>query len=625
MGNFSRDTFDKLKHYVGVRLQQGVPIVDADWNELEDIRKYELQAFLKWYVGNGIPKGNDGFHILPAMGSDNDFVIKGGDGTPEGAGRCLVEGWDVINEKDLNYKDQRLFNDPLPALTTPTGDRTDTVYLDLWEREVGAAEDFEHLVNPIIGIETCVRRKREWVVRVAEGASAPPEETPEGHVFYVLAHLNRPQNAAAIADIVDRRLIELTVISQHDIDQIVKDAYGTAYTLDHDGRPNLKVSLRDAINALLRGGLPSTPEQSLTTGTTYREKPLAITDNQGTIWVFWTEGIENRDIWCKGYYPNKNQWGNNRQLTTDPTRDLNPFVLQSRQGEIWLFWRSGRTGEKGSRSIWYNLYNPTTGTWGSDSQLTTTGSQDYDFFPYALEDRQGNIWVFWQRTEQTQANIWRKKYDRGASTWKDEERLTDAPAPDLKPVAAEDGAGTIWVFWSSNRGTSSDIYYRRYLNQSWESQDSQLSPSGNRDKPFVLWDKDGSLWLFWHSLRDQSQNYDIMYNKTSLTNLNVWEQERPLTSDPSSDINPFAFQDSSGDVWVFWQSQRGGGNSDIWYRRYNKVGGWGQELALTTNPLNDKDVFALQDSVGDIGVFWLREQQQRDYIDIWFKRLIPAI
>jgi hypothetical protein len=37
MGNFSRDTFDKLKHYVGVRLQQGVPIVDADWNELEDI------------------------------------------------------------------------------------------------------------------------------------------------------------------------------------------------------------------------------------------------------------------------------------------------------------------------------------------------------------------------------------------------------------------------------------------------------------------------------------------------------------------------------------------------------------------------------------------------------------
>ena len=60
MGNFSRDTFNKLKHYVGVRLQQGVPLVDADWNEGEDIRKHELQNFLKWFVGDGIIQGNPG-------------------------------------------------------------------------------------------------------------------------------------------------------------------------------------------------------------------------------------------------------------------------------------------------------------------------------------------------------------------------------------------------------------------------------------------------------------------------------------------------------------------------------------------------------------------------------------
>ena len=34
MGNFSRNTFDPVKDYVAVRLQQGVPILDADWNEL---------------------------------------------------------------------------------------------------------------------------------------------------------------------------------------------------------------------------------------------------------------------------------------------------------------------------------------------------------------------------------------------------------------------------------------------------------------------------------------------------------------------------------------------------------------------------------------------------------------
>src|SRR3954469_23422188 len=75
MGSFSRDTFNRLKHYVGVRLQQGVPLIDADWNELEDIRKFELQAFLKWFVGDGVPAGNDGFRITALAGGGLGTVV----------------------------------------------------------------------------------------------------------------------------------------------------------------------------------------------------------------------------------------------------------------------------------------------------------------------------------------------------------------------------------------------------------------------------------------------------------------------------------------------------------------------------------------------------------------------
>ena len=186
MGNFSRNTFDKLKHYVGVRLQQGVPLVDADWNELEDIRKYELQAFLKWFIGNGVPAGNDGFRInaIPGTGGANDFQIIGGDGTPAGAGRVLVEGWDAVIESSLKYSAQPLFNNlilasklgvpVIPLLTTPTANRTDLAYLDIWEREVDAEED-TNLVNPNIGLETSVRTKREWAVRVRLSVSVVPQ------------------------------------------------------------------------------------------------------------------------------------------------------------------------------------------------------------------------------------------------------------------------------------------------------------------------------------------------------------------------------------------------------------------------------------------------------------------
>jgi hypothetical protein len=210
MGNFSRDTFDPQKHYASVRLQQGVPLVDADWNEMEDIRRHELRDALRVIAGSGVVLGADGFRVSAigtSVGKPNDFAI--------GAGTCLVDGWTATNPLVVAYSAQPLFQDAalaaawgvaaLPALTTPAAARTDTVYLDVWEREVGEAEDPE-LVNGLIGIETSVRIRREWAVRVAEGAAATPA-APAGHAHFELARLVRGAGQAAIsaAAITDRR------------------------------------------------------------------------------------------------------------------------------------------------------------------------------------------------------------------------------------------------------------------------------------------------------------------------------------------------------------------------------------------------------------------------------------
>ena len=80
MATITPSTFNPLLGYVNVRLQQGVPIVDADWNENDDVRKFELRAFLKWYVGDGIPEGNDGFRVVGGL--SNDFTLAVGAPTP---------------------------------------------------------------------------------------------------------------------------------------------------------------------------------------------------------------------------------------------------------------------------------------------------------------------------------------------------------------------------------------------------------------------------------------------------------------------------------------------------------------------------------------------------------------
>ena len=60
MASITTSTFDPLRRFVNVRLQQGVPIMDSDSNELDDVRKVELgdpQVVRR----RRVPAGNDGF------------------------------------------------------------------------------------------------------------------------------------------------------------------------------------------------------------------------------------------------------------------------------------------------------------------------------------------------------------------------------------------------------------------------------------------------------------------------------------------------------------------------------------------------------------------------------------
>jgi hypothetical protein len=208
MGNFSRDTFDPAKAYIGVRLQQGVPVLDADWNELNDVIRQELYDTFSLTFTDGIQPGGFDLEVL-GRPEPNDFYIL--------AGAALVQGRPIRVRENVRYSTQP-WTDPkraardgvaiIPALTTPTGaagapPRTDIVYLDIWEREIGTSED-ANLINPAIGIETCVRIKREAAVRVAEGTAQLPTALG-GHVFLPLALLRRPIGQALIVNVESLR------------------------------------------------------------------------------------------------------------------------------------------------------------------------------------------------------------------------------------------------------------------------------------------------------------------------------------------------------------------------------------------------------------------------------------
>jgi hypothetical protein len=186
------DTFDPAKSYIGVRLQQGVPLLDRDWNELEDIRRHVERTLREHYVGEGVPDG-DGFAVrAPSFPAPDDVVI--------GAGHCSVAGYDVWSSAaDV------LFSAQGDGVTLPPAlpDATDvlTLYLEPDVVRVDSADDPE-LGNPQdINLETCVRDRLVWSVRAVRQPGVPPAGS------YVLAEITRPAGTEQITDdmVADRR------------------------------------------------------------------------------------------------------------------------------------------------------------------------------------------------------------------------------------------------------------------------------------------------------------------------------------------------------------------------------------------------------------------------------------
>lgn len=252
MGVITSNNFDPTRGYIGVRLQQGVPIVDRDWNEMEDIRKFELRAFLKWFIGDGVPRGSGAFLIESTGEADNFLISSGESGSNSGfspqdiglyfVGNCLVDGLDVSIAANMKFKDQPLHvSQPgasvlstalgVPVISAvslpPAANMMVVVYLDVWERLVKPSDDSANLVLPGLGTESCARIKREWVVRAADPISttgaplsalptvpvpmAAGSGYPEGHSFYALATImsdgsvnDRRQTRLTLADLVQR-------------------------------------------------------------------------------------------------------------------------------------------------------------------------------------------------------------------------------------------------------------------------------------------------------------------------------------------------------------------------------------------------------------------------------------
>jgi hypothetical protein len=160
-GDFTRDTFDPLRHFSRVLMQQGRVQLDADKNESDSIHLYHLRTLGKDLMGpHAAPSTDDGvpgkgFKIIP---TGTTFMIA--------AGHYYVNG--ILCENDI--EDLTYFNQPdLPftaeeEVSLAEGDYL--VYLDVWERHLSTVED-DYIREKALGsADTATRAQIVWQVKV---------------------------------------------------------------------------------------------------------------------------------------------------------------------------------------------------------------------------------------------------------------------------------------------------------------------------------------------------------------------------------------------------------------------------------------------------------------------------
>lgn len=640
MAAITPSTFDPRRRYVNVRLQQGVPLADADWNEQDDIRQFELRSFLRWYVGDGIPAGNDAFRI-EADGSDNDFLVRSGvaaappgtaptDAALSHAGRCLVDGLEVLIDRDVRFTEQALHRDnpesatlaqrlgvpQVAPLTTPSSSAAVLVYLDVWQRNVTPDEEPE-LVLTGLGIETCARVRREWVVRTLPGTEVPAtgdDDHLAGHRYLPLAVLDRTSGVDTIidADVSDRRQTRLFLPPTH----LVSDTIGVDPEAYRRGEDRPPISLREAINALLAGELPSTADLPVSpaAGADVGRRGVAL-DGSGGLVAVWQSprvGDSNQVVASRLDLASWEAGFSAAQILTAGSQHLSPTAVAVGGADLVVAYQTGPAGASATDVVMKR--GSFAALAGAAEQPVAATSASSDERPFAIVVDDLVVFLTYQRSTSTWRYT-RYRHTDGVVLDTSPALLTSGAAPNSDLHAAVAPGGVVWCAFVN--GTQVSVLR---LVPSTSSVDAAASfPSPAATGVFAVAESATTASVYWASGGATVPGIQQVRFAD-----NAWGAVTAVPGTDSAETEPAVVVDATDRSWLFYTRPVAGAGTEIFVRTRNPLtGDWSEPRRVISGPGREQAPHAVLIPGQGIWVFWMSDRLGS--FDLFAKRIVTAI
>jgi hypothetical protein len=213
----------------------------------------------------------------------------------------------------------------------------------------------------------------------------------------------------------------------------------------------------------------------------------------------WTSCLESGGAWSEPREP----------LSLDFAYEGRPAAVEDGSGTLWLFYHTQTKEGMGAPAQWDIRYKTLSEeSWAPSQSLTHRARLDKS--PTAVA-RAGEIWVFWESFDTTDAS-WRIAYRirQADGEWSAIDTYGETTGPERRrPQAVVDGAGDLWLFWLEKVGARWRLRYARHTGPDWADDAAWGASSSASDFPlddngqsaqtdiFAFITPDAGPYLFW--------------------------------------------------------------------------------------------------------------------------------
>ncbi len=247
-------------------------------------------------------------------------------------------------------------------------------------------------------------------------------------------------------------------------------------------------------------------------------------------------------------------------------------------------------------------------------------------YPAVARAANGDVWMSWQGYAAQGDHVYARR--RTSAGWSQTWKLTDAKTDVLRTAVEIDGQGRAWAVWSERQGAEWHLYARAFQGDSWSARRKLTDAHFPNVFHRLVRGPDGRLHLVWIG-----HEYGKSYVFWSRLEGERWSSATRL-SGPSAWF-PEASADSTGALWVAWDSYRHG-NYDIFLRRISPEGELGPEMQVTQNDLfqahpsiaidaQDRVWLAWHESGAQWGKDWTHEDSFRSTVLYAYRRPRVAV